>query len=237
MIKIGICDDDEVYVKFFLDKLKDEFAKISSDKDIEYMYYQNPKQAIEDAKKDEIDVYFIDIEYGDLLGMDVARAIEKVNSNVGIVYMTNYEHYAVNAFVCRPLGFIRKEHLEGELLGVLFSVNDYLDKYNRKYEFKNGNSFMSISIASIIYIEMRDHYMIIHSKCGDVELRDKISRVEKDLTSAGYVKIHRSILVNLKYVLNIKNDEMLLASGEKIYITKEKIREIFFAWQEYKMKY
>ena len=51
---------------------------------------------------------FLDIEFGEVYGMDVAKIITRMNRNAGIVYITNYEEYAIKAFVCRPLGFIRK---------------------------------------------------------------------------------------------------------------------------------
>lgn len=44
--------------------------------------------------------------------MDVAKIITRMNRNAGIVYITNYEEYAIKAFVCRPLGFIRKSTMQ-----------------------------------------------------------------------------------------------------------------------------
>ena len=60
-------------------------------------------------------IIFMDIEFGDTIGFQVARRLSMQDSQLAVVYMTNYEHYITEAFVCRPLGFIRKSHAEDDL--------------------------------------------------------------------------------------------------------------------------
>jgi len=75
-----------------------------------YDHYENFMESLRNKECDKADIYFLDIEFGEVYGMDVAKIITRMNRNAGIVYITNYEEYAIKAFVCRPLGFIRKKH-------------------------------------------------------------------------------------------------------------------------------
>lgn len=82
---------------------------------VECVIYLNQEQILKCYREDKIDIVFMDIEFGDTIGFQVARRLSRQDSQLAVVYMTNYEHYITEAFVCRPLGFIRKSHAEDDL--------------------------------------------------------------------------------------------------------------------------
>lgn len=139
---------------------------------------------------DNIDVYFIDIEYGDVSGLDVARALERIRPNNGIVYVTSHEQYASSSYVCRPLGVVRKLCIENDI--------DMMDK--------------------------------------SIEIRDKLTRMEKELCRNGFVKTSRSCIVNMKYIAGVKDSNVVMSNGEKIHISEDRKVEVFYEWKKYKMK-
>lgn len=59
--------------------------------------------------------------------MAVAKIITRMNRNAGIVYITNYEEYAIKAFVCRPLGFIRKKHDAEDIKVTMDKIISYMN--------------------------------------------------------------------------------------------------------------
>ncbi len=58
----------------------------------------------------------MDIEFGNDIGFDVAKELQLIDSKLLIVYMTNYDHYVYQSFVCRPMGFIRKSNMEQDVI-------------------------------------------------------------------------------------------------------------------------
>lgn len=238
MIRIGICDDDINFLEKFKNMIEKFFAKLTFIKDeIEYICYDDAQKVFEKFFEDKIDVYFLDIEYGEDLGMDVAKRLNKMCVDVGIVYVTNYENYVSRAFVCRPLGFLRKNHIEEDMKFAMASVIDYLENINREFVFYNNKNRLLVKLCNIQYVHIYDHIMELVLLNKRIQLRDKLSRVENSLCEQGFVKINRSCLVNLKYIEDIIDVKIILYSKENLYISEDKKGDVFVKWQYYKMNF
>ena len=59
-----------------------------------------------------------------------------------------------------------------------------------------GGSLALVPLESVLYLEARLHYVIIHARCGTFRVRGTISSFERDLANAGFTHIHRGLLVN-----------------------------------------
>lgn len=245
-MKCVICDDDKVYAKTIIAKIKglqehynEEFEFVYYEKfeqiEADFVAYKNDKKA---PNKALADIYFLDIEFGEVIGMDVAKLITKYNKNAGIVYITNYEDYAIKAFVCRPIGFIRKKHDEEDILITMDKVVAFYNDKNFLYTFMDNKSSKVVNLSTVTYIEMSNHNMCIYT--GDdnfVNVRDKLLRVENDIQKQGFVKVNRSCLINMNYIKNIEDSEVILEDGNRFYITGNKEELITREWQAYIMGY
>jgi DNA-binding LytR/AlgR family response regulator len=238
MIRIGICDDDVSFAREFRKDIEKYFYQYSCIQDeIECICYSNAQEAIDKFWEDFIHVYFLDIEYGEQLGMDVARRLEKMRQDLGFVYVTNYEHYASKAFVCRPLGFVRKKYIEDDMGMVMVSVGEYLEKDRRVLTFQNNTKEVPVRLGNVQYVQIYNHTLVIALTNQKLELRDKLSRVEKVLCEQGFVRINRSCIVNLKFIEDIDDVKIILFSKEILYASVEKKKEVFIKWQYYKMNF
>ena len=232
IMEFVICDDDRLYASQFIEQLKvlesqyDELFNC-----VYYDHYENFMESLRNKECDKADIYFLDIEFGEVYGMDVAKIITRMNRNAGIVYITNYEEYAIKAFVCRPLGFIRKKHDAEDIKVTMDKIISYMNDKNVLYTFKNNRNTLVLNLSTVLYIEMSNHDMNIYMTDDCLVVRDKISRVEKELAAKGFVKINRSSLVNMEHIVNIKDDEVIIDNGTKLYITGNKQEMIIRDWQ------
>ena len=84
-----ICDDDRLYASQFIEQLKvlesqyDELFNC-----VYYDHYENFMESLRNKECDKADIYFLDIEFGEVYGMDVAKIITRMNRNAGIVYLS-----------------------------------------------------------------------------------------------------------------------------------------------------
>ena len=221
-----ICDDDRLYASQFIEQLK--VLESQYDELFNCVYYDHYENFMESLRN---------IEFGEVYGMDVAKIITRMNRNAGIVYITNYEEYAIKAFVCRPLGFIRKKHDAEDIKVTMDKIISYMNDKNVLYTFKNNRNTLVLNLSTVLYIEMSNHDMNIYMTDDCRVVRDKISRVEKELAAKGFVKINRSSLVNMEHIVNIKDDEVIIDNGTKLYITGNKQEMIIRDWQAYIMGY
>ena len=56
--------------------------------------------------------------------------------------------------------------------------------------------------------------------------------LENDLTQYGYVRIHRSYLVNCEYIYELKNDSVVLIDGQELTMSRGRIDEVKKAYQK-----
>lgn len=104
-VRFAICDDDKVYAEKMKALILQTFHLPQP---VECVIYLNQEQILKCYREDKIDIVFMDIEFGDTIGFQVARRLSMQDSQLAVVYMTNYEHYITEAFVCRPLGLSEK---------------------------------------------------------------------------------------------------------------------------------
>ena len=230
MNKFAICDDDNKFAKLFMDILCNIFEN-----DCECVYYDNYETVLDRCQKDKAEVYFIDIEYGTESGYDLARRIQQIKGEAGIVYVTNHNEYVIKSFIARPLGFVRKGNLEEDLLEYRDSILEFILKNNKVIGLYDGKSIIQIPQTSLIYINMSGHYMDVVCKEKTLKIRDKISRIEAELCADNFIKINRSCLVNAKYIEKISGVEVRLLNSDILYASEDKKRQIMLAWQKYVM--
>lgn len=237
MIKFAICDDDKEFSDAFRIELLEEFNKRYTDEETKVVYYQTAQECLSRINEDSIDVYFIDIEYGEVLGHDVARVLDKTRPNIGIVYITNHEYYVYSSFVCRPLGFIRKKSSAHDLKMTLDSVSEYLKKQNKVFTFRDGRKEININGNEIVSLGVSDHYLEIEMLEKSIVLRDKLERLEKELCNNGFVRISRSCIVNMKYIESINDTDVNMSNGSVLHSSEKKKSQVYYSWRLYQMKY
>lgn len=231
MNRFAICDDDNDFAKLCINMLQNIF-----DNECECVYYDSYETAVANCQNDGVEVYLVDIEYGSESGYDLARSLQKIKGDIGIVYVTNHNEYVTKSFVARPLGFVRKGNLEEDLLEYKDGILEFIAKNNREIALRDGKSEIMVALNSLIYIYMNGHYMDVVCKERTLEIRDKISRIEYELAMNSFIKINRSCMVNAKYIEKINGVEVRLVNSKILYASEDRKRQIMLGWQRYVVK-
>jgi len=89
-------------------------------------------------------------------------------------------------------------------------------KFNDCFFIKKNNDYQKICLHDIYYLEANGDYVNIYTKEQNVYLiRNTLSKVEELLPSSGFLKIHRSYIVQLSVVDAINFTEGTLMIGTK----------------------
>ena len=70
--------------------------------------FTKPSEAVEYAKVNRVALAFVDIEMGNISGLDVCRELLGINPRTNVVYLTAYSEYALNAWDTGAIGFMLK---------------------------------------------------------------------------------------------------------------------------------
>lgn len=184
------------------------------------------------------DMLFLDVEmpYGnafDLLEQVPDRTFE-------IVFVTAYDHYAVEALNAQATYYLLKpiaidnlieavEHVshikqrEIALQGAVLQPK--ISKVEGKITIPQQDGFEVLEIAEILYCEADDNYTKIYLKKGQKLVSKTLKHFEESLHSNGFVRIHKSYLVNVGSIIKYrkgKGGSVVLSSGKELAVSSSK---------------
>lgn len=217
-VRFAICDDDKVYAEKMKALILQTFHLPQP---VECVIYLNQEQILKCYREDKIDIIFMDIEFGDTIGFQVARRLSMQDSQLAVVYMTNYEHYITEAFVCRPLGFIRKSHAEDDLQIAGQEIRRFIGQKYSRFVFGGGAAVVEVPLYKVYAVEIYGHDMVILLENENIRVRDKLMRVEDELEAHDFVKISRGRMVHLKYVTAIEGKTVQLHENYEFAVSAE----------------
>ena len=103
--------------------------------------------------------------------------------------------------------------------------NSGQEHYTTRMVFKSRGLLLFLSIGDILWIEAEENYVRIHTASESHLLRETIGRLESRLDPRSFIRVHRSSIVNLQYVKEVKNEadgdaNVVLMNGEKIPMSR-----------------
>lgn len=101
-MRILLVDDEELQLLRLVNTVKSVL------KDDELLSFSNPDKALEEAKKNRIDLAFLDIEMPHLNGIQLAKKLKALNPQTKVIFVTAYDNYALDAFKVHASGYVTK---------------------------------------------------------------------------------------------------------------------------------
>ncbi|GFP76528.1 LytR/AlgR family response regulator transcription factor [Clostridium fungisolvens] len=174
-------------------------------------------------------ILFLDIDMPGMDGIELCRKIRKNNSNVMVIFITNKEELVFQTFEVRPFRFIRKAHFSEELPAL---VSDIIREFQEQKGFMitirelHSDKIYSFNIKEIIYIEVILKHCRIVTTSKEVNIQYKIMDFEKHLREHGFLRPHRSFLVNYRYIFSIQKDSLILDNKASIPLSRNRVSAI-----------
>ncbi len=117
-MRIMVVDDEKAQMNLLVEELE----ALEPESDI--YGFNKPKEALEFAEKNEIDVAFLDIQMAQIDGITLAKKLKKIKPTVNIIFATAYGDYAFDAISMHASGYIMKpvtaKQIENELLNLRY---------------------------------------------------------------------------------------------------------------------
>ncbi|MFS0822060.1 LytR/AlgR family response regulator transcription factor [Bacillus sp. 1P02SD] len=198
--------DDELYSRDELSHLLETYPTIQIVGEAD-----SGESAILKSIQLQPDVVFLDVEMPKLNGMDAAKALLELKKPPLIVFATAYPEFAVEAFRFNAIDYLLKPFDEEQLKETVKRIEKLLHTPDEKEKGKQTGKLAIDSSGEIIYLEPLDILYIakdekvtkLVTKMGEYETKTQLKELENRLESFGFFRIHKSFLVNLKYVTRL----------------------------------
>ena len=168
--------------------------------------------ALKALEEHEVDALFLDIHMPALSGLDIARVISRFTNPPHIVFVTADEDQALEAFDLAAVDYVLKPIRPQRLAESVRRVCDLVEDTQSKPEMvtvDQGGITKMIERDSIAYVQAAGDYARLHTRESSYLIRVPLNDLEAQWGPAGYVRIHRSYLVNMEMIDTVK-----LATGK-----------------------
>jgi two-component system, LytTR family, response regulator len=191
------------------------------------------------------DLLFLDIQ---LPGMDAFDIISALSGRVesshlpSIIFTTAFDQYAVRAFEINAVDYLLKpftrERLKEAVQRVRVEMSASHDngngasqtnganRYTARIVFKSKGRILFLPVTDIRWVTAEENYIRICTERESHLLRETMAHFEGRLDPASFIRVHRSTIVNLQYVKEIRTDTqegeafVLMRDGQKLPLSR-----------------
>jgi DNA-binding LytR/AlgR family response regulator len=229
ILKVAICDDDEVYRKDILHHLFEYMFK--TDIELSISEYESGDALLSDYhSKGDFDLVFLDVEMPGKNGLKIADEIRNFDKELYIVYVSSYPQYMQDSFKVHPYYYLSKPVTFENIAHVLSDIVDSVKDKNVLYSVINSNGDeIPVNIKRIIYIETLDSKsktLIFHLNSEKIIGKGTISEWERKLNNCEFYLCNRNTLVSILNVKYIKGNEVVLNNSDVITMSRNKTKEL-----------
>ena len=219
-IKVILCDDDPAFLASLHRQIERTFAKLNMETSI---FAFNTPTDISRSLLTTCDIAFLDIDFEseNQNGIDIARMLRQVNNHALIFFVTNYIDYAPAGYEVQAFRYILKRDIGEVLERYILQAMENMAEGQVYLQLRDKERTIDLSLEQISYLEVLDHYVSIHAGNNTYTLGATLSGMECEMEDHGFLRIHKSYLVNMAHIRKFRSRECLLADGTTLAVSEK----------------
>ena len=179
------------------------------------------------------DIIFLDVEMLHLDGMETARRIRELDSDVLLIFITNMAQYAIKGYAVGALDYVLKPVPYFAFSQQLQKAVNQLAKRTRHYlAVPVDGGMRRLDAATIYYIESEGHRVHFYTEDGDFSAPGALKALEEKLTGRLFARCNNGYLVNLAQVSGVQQNTVQVGPHE-LQISRPKRRAFLAALADY----
>jgi DNA-binding LytR/AlgR family response regulator len=166
----------------------------------------NAVKALELLNSKEVDLLFLDIKMPKISGIEFLKMLRKPPKTI---ITTAYREFALDGYdldivdyLLKPITFERFfKAVERFLRSTNKTPPEALPVQAEQFiQIKSGNKYFKLNVQDILYVESLKDYVKVHTRQKPIVAKYKIGDMEKELAGKGFLRVHRSFIVNIKII-------------------------------------
>ncbi|MBV8371240.1 MAG: response regulator transcription factor [Candidatus Eremiobacteraeota bacterium] len=212
------------------------------------------REAVAAVRKLRPALLFLDIQMPELDGFGVLQALPAPYRPEAIVFVTAHDRFAVHAFDVNAIDYLLKPYTAERFNAALERARARLGDRTRRAEIdkllesvaartavperltiRSRNGVQFVPVHDVDWLEADRNYTVLHLGTQALRIRETISELEDRLGAAGFVRVHRSVIVNADRIFRLEpwahgEYVIVLRNGTKVISGRgygERVRSLF----------
>lgn len=232
-MQIAICDDEREIRNMLGEKLK----RMYPDSGVSF-YESGDELLLSDSQPD---ILLLDIRMEGKNGMETAKELRGKNKNMIVIFVTALEEYVFQAFDVGAFHYLVKPFDDKKFEEIIRKAVEELKNMEESKNIKNESliitskgKHISVNPADIIYAEVFNRKVILHTINTDVEYYGKMKELE-ERAGEDFYRPHRSYLVNFNYIIRYDAETIYLKKGQAL-MSKQNYKEFKKSYLRYNQR-
>lgn len=210
-MRIAICDDEEEVRAMLAEKVRRLYPAA------ELALYSSGGELLMAPPSD---IVLLDIQMPGRNGMDTARLLRQNHRDTAIIFVTALEDYVFEAFDVGALHYLVKPFDDRKLAEVLARATRQHEDRKRQTEkptlmVTRAGEHIAVPIEDIVYAEVFNRKVILHTLNSDIEYYGKMKELEKK-AGCDFYRPHRAYLVNFRFIRKYDAATIYLEKGQAL---------------------
>jgi DNA-binding LytR/AlgR family response regulator len=184
-------------------------------------------------RETDVDCVFLDIQMPGLTGLELAQVLSRFKTPPPIVFVTAHEAHAVEAFDLQAVDYVLKPVRADRLAEAVRRVVEDGDRaapvQDTQIPVERGGVTRFVDRAAITHVEAQGDYARLHVRGDSYLVRTPLSTLEEEWRPAGFVRIHRSLLVSLAHIEEVRMDAgrcTVMVGDVELAVSRRHTREL-----------
>ena len=220
MLRIGICDDS-ADARVALRAALERALERRRSPDASFFEFSSGEGLLRWLEKHagELDLVFLDIEMGELDGMETARRLREADEGLLLVFVTGYTDYVFDGYSVGALGYLMKPPKPDQLDGVLDRAAEArLREGDQAFLCRSGETLYRIPKKTILYFASDRRQVTCVSAVRTYTFYGKLDDVERDVGES-FVRVHQRYLVRTAAVERMEGSQVFVG-GEALPVSR-----------------
>ena len=216
-MRIGVCDDQKEMREMLIDKIKKYYPAET------LKMYQSGQELLNAIHLP--DILFLDIQMPKMDGMETARELRKLNQQMIIIFVTVTEDYVFQSFDVGAFHYLVKPFDDEKFAQVLQNaIRQFQERTAERLAHKKElpslmvtikGEHITIPLENIIYAEVFNRKITIHTMDADIEYYGKMKELEEKAGNDFY-RSHRAYLINFNFIRKYDATTIYLKKGQAL---------------------
>jgi len=237
MLNIAICDD-EAPMRKYVKKCLGEYS-IKFGEDINCYEYDCGDALI--TSKNPHDIILLDYQldkFGEKNGITTARTLRSSGVDTPIIFLTSHPKVVFSSFEVNTFRFLIKPLDVSKLFKALDDYRKQTDP-DASLVIRQSRENIYLSTKQINFVEANGKYCKIHmvDNKNEIDCHETLAQVESRLPPQYFLRCHRSIIVNMRYIYSYNQEGITLKNKQWIPISHSKFNAFQNAFITYSKKF